>query len=86
MIRTDFGGRFLDFAMGEDLTAYAPTAAAMGRLFVTLESNPSGSELVADVIWQAVTVPDEQLRFRAGPADTSVPALIAISSSSSAIV
>ncbi|MCB5198464.1 SDR family oxidoreductase [Loktanella sp. TSTF-M6] len=66
MIRTDFGGRSFDFAMGEDLTDYAPTAAAMGRLFGRLASNPSAPELVADVIWQAVTVPGDQLRFRAG--------------------
>ena len=72
MIRTDFGGRSFDFAMGDDLTDYAPTAAAMGRLFGTLASNPSTPELVADVVWQAVTAPGDQLRFRAGPDATDL--------------
>ena len=67
MIKTDFGGRSFDFAMAEELTDYAPTAACMGRLFGTLAANPSPPELVADVIWQAATATGDQLRFRAGP-------------------
>ncbi|MDG3040054.1 SDR family oxidoreductase [Roseicyclus marinus] len=67
MIKTDFGGRSFDFAMDEDLSDYAPTAAAMGRLFGKLASQPSAPELVADVIWQAAIAPGDQLRFRAGP-------------------
>jgi NAD(P)-dependent dehydrogenase (short-subunit alcohol dehydrogenase family) len=67
MIKTDFGGRSFDFAMGDELADYAPTAAAMGRLFSKLAANPSPPELVADVIWQAATVEGDQLRFRAGP-------------------
>ena len=67
MIKTDFGGRSFDFAMDDSLADYAPSAGAMGRLFAKLASNPSTPDLVADVIWQAATAPDDQLRFRAGP-------------------
>ncbi|WP_370207241.1 SDR family oxidoreductase [Pararhodobacter marinus] len=72
MIRTDFGGRSFDFAMGDDLADYAPTAAAMGRLFARLAANPSPPERVADVIWQAATATGDQLRFRAGPDATEL--------------
>jgi NAD(P)-dependent dehydrogenase (short-subunit alcohol dehydrogenase family) len=72
MIKTDFGGRSFDFAMGDDLTDYAPTAAAMGRLFGKLASNPSSPEAVAYVIWQAAHAPGDQLRFRAGPDATDL--------------
>jgi NAD(P)-dependent dehydrogenase (short-subunit alcohol dehydrogenase family) len=67
MIRTDFGGRSFDFAMDEGVAEYAPTAAAMGRLFGKLASNPSAPEVVADVIWAAVNDTSNRLRFCAGP-------------------
>jgi NAD(P)-dependent dehydrogenase (short-subunit alcohol dehydrogenase family) len=66
MIRTDFGGRSFDFAMDDSLSDYAPTAAAMGRLFGKLASDRSAPDVVAEVIWQAVTATGDQLRFRAG--------------------
>jgi len=66
MIKTDFGGRSFDFAMDDSLSDYAPSAAAMGRLFGKLASNPSSPKIVADVIWQAANATDDQLRFRAG--------------------
>ncbi|MCY1127664.1 SDR family oxidoreductase [Frigidibacter sp. RF13] len=66
MVRTDFGGRSFDFAMDETLTDYAPTAEAMGRLFGKLATDPSAPEIVAGVIWQAVTETGDRLRFRAG--------------------
>jgi NAD(P)-dependent dehydrogenase (short-subunit alcohol dehydrogenase family) len=72
MIKTDFGGRSFDFAMGDSLADYAPSAEAMGRLFGKLASNPSSPEVVADVIWQAATAPGDQLRFRAGPDATDL--------------
>ena len=72
MIKTDFGGRSFDFAMGEEITDYAPTAAAMGRLFGKLAATPSAPEVVADVIWQAVTATGDQLRFHAGPDATDL--------------
>lgn len=66
MIRTDFGGRSFDFAMNETLSDYTPTGQAMGRLFGKLAAKPSAPEVVADVIWQAVNEPGDQMRFRAG--------------------
>lgn len=66
MIKTDFGGRSFDFAMDDSLADYAPSAAAMGRLFGKLAANPSSPEVVADVIWQAANETGDQLRFRAG--------------------
>lgn len=67
MIRTDFGGRSFDFAMDESAADYAPTAAAMGRLFGKLAANPSAPEVVAGVIWIAANDTSNRLRFRAGP-------------------
>lgn len=67
MIKTDFGGRSFDFAMDDNLTDYAPTAQAMGRLFGKLAATPSAPEVVADVIWQAANEFGDRLRFRAGP-------------------
>jgi NAD(P)-dependent dehydrogenase (short-subunit alcohol dehydrogenase family) len=66
MIRTNFGGRSFDFAMEDSLSDYAPTAAAMGRVFGKLAANPSGPEVVAEVIWQAANESGDRLRFRAG--------------------
>jgi len=66
MIKTDFGGRSFDMAMDENLPDYAPTAAAMGRVFGKLASNPSAPETVANVIWQAANDTTDRLRFRAG--------------------
>jgi NAD(P)-dependent dehydrogenase (short-subunit alcohol dehydrogenase family) len=66
MIRTNFGGRSFDFAMDESLPDYAPTAAAMGRVFGKLAANPSDPEVVAEVIWQAANESGDRLRFRAG--------------------
>lgn len=66
MIKTDFGGRSFDFAMDDNLTDYAPTAQAMGRLFGKMAANPSAPEVVADAIWTAVNDTSSRLRFRAG--------------------
>lgn len=66
MIKTNFGGRSFDLAMDDDLPDYAPTAAAMGRLFGKLASNPSAPEVVANVIWDAANETGGELRFRAG--------------------
>jgi NAD(P)-dependent dehydrogenase (short-subunit alcohol dehydrogenase family) len=66
MIRTNFGGRSFDFAMDEELPEYAPTAAAMGRVFGKLAANPSGPDVVAEVIWQAANESGGRLRYQAG--------------------
>lgn len=66
MIKTNFGGRSFDFAMDKDLSDYAPTTEAMGRLFGKLASSPSEPETVAQVIWDAANEQGDRLRFRAG--------------------
>lgn len=66
MIKTNFGGSSFDFAMDDNLTDYAPTVAAMGKLFGKLAANPSAPEVVSAVIWQAAHEDSNRLRFRAG--------------------
>lgn len=66
MINTDFGGRSFDMAIDENLTEYAPTQQAMGRLFAKLAKTPSAPEVVAEVIRQAANETGDKLRFRAG--------------------
>lgn len=66
MIKTDFGGRSFDFAMDANLSDYAPTVEAMGRIFGKLAANPSPPEIVADVIWEAANDTGKRLRYRAG--------------------
>lgn len=69
MIRTDFGGRSFDFQNDETLEAYQPVVKA---LFSTWggaaddTSRSSAPEVVADVIWTAVTDGTTTLRYRAG--------------------
>lgn len=67
MIRTDFGGRSFDFANDESLAEYQPIVGkvmtAMGQMGAQGGSEP---ELVADVIFGAVTDGSSQLRYTAG--------------------
>lgn len=69
MIRTDFGGRSFDFQNDETLEAYQPVVNALffawgGAADDTSQS--SAPEVVADVIWTAVTDGTATLRYRAG--------------------
>ena len=66
MIKTDFGGRSFDFEMGEGLPDYLPTIEAMHKAMGHYAANPSEPELVADVVWRAVTDESHTLRYRAG--------------------
>jgi NAD(P)-dependent dehydrogenase (short-subunit alcohol dehydrogenase family) len=66
MINTDFGGRSFEFAMDENLPEYAPTVAAMQTAMGTCSASPSEPEIVAEVIWSAVTDGSARLRYRAG--------------------
>lgn len=66
MIRTEFGGRSFDFVLDESMTEYLPTAAGMQKVFGAYAANPSEPQVVADVIWQAVTDGSNTLRYRAG--------------------
>ena len=66
MIKTDFGGRSFDFVLDEKMTEYLPTAAGMQKVLGAYAANPSEPQVVADVIWQAVTDGTNTLRYRAG--------------------
>lgn len=66
MIKTDFGGRSFDFVLDESMHEYLPTAGAMQKVFGAFAANPSEPQVVADVIWSAVTDGSDTLRYRAG--------------------
>ena len=67
MIKTDFGGRSLDFSNDESLSEYQ---ALVGKLWAAMEplaSSGSEPEVVAEVIYTAATDGTDQLRYTAGP-------------------
>ena len=64
MIRTDFGGRSFDFVNDESMSEYQDTVQKLlSGLGNTEASEP---QVVADVIWEAVTDGTDTLRYRAG--------------------
>ncbi len=64
LIATDFAGRSFDFQNDESLAKYLPL---VGAVFGSLSEMPSSPpEVVADVIWEAVTDGSDTLRYRAG--------------------
>lgn len=66
MIATEFGGRSFDFVNDESMPEYQPTVQAMMGLMGKFAANRSEPEVVADVIWTAVTDGTDILRYRAG--------------------
>ena len=68
MIATDFGGRSFDFVNDESMTEYQPVVQALFANWGSEEmaANASPPELVAEVIWNAVTDGASTLRYRAG--------------------
>lgn len=64
MIRTDFGGRSFDFVNDEAMTEYQDTVQKLFASFGSAEG--SEPQVVAEVIWEAVTDGTETLRYRAG--------------------
>ncbi len=67
MIRTDFGGRSFDFRNDEALTEYQPVVQRLAAGFAAMgEAGGSEPELVADVIFGAVTDGTPTLRYTAG--------------------
>lgn len=68
MIATDFGGRSFDFVNDETMTEYQPVVKALFETWGTEEmtSRASSPQVVADVIWTAVTDGTNTLRYRAG--------------------
>lgn len=66
MIETEFGGRSFEFALDEKMTEYLPTVAGMQKAMGAFAADRSKPEVVADVVWQAVTDGSFTLRYRAG--------------------
>lgn len=66
MIKTDFGGRSLDFTNDESMTEYQETVTKLHNAMGTLAANPSEPELVAEVIYEAATDGTNKLRYLAG--------------------
>jgi len=66
MIKTDFGGRSFDFVNDEGMSEYQPTVQNLFAAFGNAGSGPSEPQVVADVIWEAVTDGTDTLRYRAG--------------------
>ena len=67
MIKTDFGGRSLDFNNDESLTEYQGIVGKLLAAMEPLAANGSEPEVVAEVIYQAATDGTDQLRYPAGP-------------------
>ncbi|MCY3995500.1 MAG: SDR family oxidoreductase [Rhodobacter sp.] len=66
MIATDFGGRSFDFANEPAIKEYQGVVGAMMSSMANQAFPPSPPELVAEVIWTAVTDGTTTLRYRAG--------------------
>ena len=66
MIATEFGGRSFDFVNDESLPEYQPTVRSMMDLMGKFAASRSEPEVVANVIWTAVTDGSDTLRYRAG--------------------
>jgi NAD(P)-dependent dehydrogenase (short-subunit alcohol dehydrogenase family) len=67
MIKTDFGGRSLDFNNDETLTEYQGVVGKLMAAMEPLTAVASEPEVVAEVIYQAATDGTDQLRYTAGP-------------------
>ena len=66
-IRTDFATRSLDLTVDETIAEYAPLSAAIRTSFATIDEQASPPELVAEVVFAAVTDGTDRLRYTAGP-------------------
>jgi len=67
MIKTDFGGRSLDFNNDEKLTEYQELVGKVFAAFGPLAESGSEAVVVAEVIYRAATDGTNQLRYTAGP-------------------
>lgn len=66
-IKTDFGGRSLDFNNDPALTEYRPLVHGVLRVLGPMMENGSTPESIAEVVYAAATDNSDQLRFEAGP-------------------
>ena len=68
MSASDFGGRSFDFVNDESMAEYQPVVQALFSTWGSEEmtANASQPNVVAEVIWDAVTDGTDTLRYRAG--------------------
>lgn len=66
-IKTDFGGRSLDFSNDAALAEYQPLVQSVTGVLGPMMENASAPELIAEVVYDAVTDESDQLRYEAGP-------------------
>jgi NAD(P)-dependent dehydrogenase (short-subunit alcohol dehydrogenase family) len=67
IIKTDFGGRSLDFNNDENMTEYQGVVGKLMTAMAPQAAAGSEPEMVAQVIYQAATDATDQLRYIAGP-------------------
>jgi NAD(P)-dependent dehydrogenase (short-subunit alcohol dehydrogenase family) len=66
-MKTDFGGRSLDFSNDPALTEYQPLVQAVIGALGPMMANGSPPESVAEIVYTATTDDSDQLRYQAGP-------------------
>ncbi|MCR9137763.1 MAG: SDR family oxidoreductase [Alphaproteobacteria bacterium] len=66
MIATDFGGRSFDFQSSDTMPQYQPIVGKLFAHWQNAAAAPSGPDVVAEKIWEAVTDETNTLRYRAG--------------------
>lgn len=66
LIKTDFGGRSLEFINDESMTEYQEAIGKLMQGFATFGENASEAIVVAEVIYTAATDGTDQLRYTAG--------------------
>jgi NAD(P)-dependent dehydrogenase (short-subunit alcohol dehydrogenase family) len=67
MVKTDFAGRSFDFNNDPTLAEYQPLVGAFMSALAPMAAHASSPDLVADVIFSAVTDEGDRLRYEAGP-------------------
>jgi NAD(P)-dependent dehydrogenase (short-subunit alcohol dehydrogenase family) len=65
-IRTDFGGRSLDFSNDPSLTEYQPLVQSVLDVMGPMLSQGSSPERIAEVVYAAATDGGDRLRYEAG--------------------
>lgn len=71
IIASDFGSRSMQFSHDPSLTNYQPLVDAMGAMAAKFAEIAEPAEIVAEVVWQAVTDGSDTLRYPAGQAAQS---------------
>lgn len=65
-IRTDFGGRSLDFSNDPSLTEYQPLVQSVLDVLGPMMAQGSSPEAIAETVFAATTDPSNALRYEAG--------------------